>query len=245
MADGDVEPTVKYVITGETLVHNGKTLKRIARALSNNIVGSKGGWIESVANLNNDPEDTSWVSEEAKVHGNAVVEEGGVLITGNSDISGNCFISGGGQIDGNSVISGNVKIIGINPNINNCNINDDVYITGSPTITNSDIINYSQIGRSAIISDSVIKEYVIVEGNANVSNSIIEGTLYIFGSPKIKNSNIGVGVIIDGESSISGKVVINHVTHIYNKESVDNINGFKPAVRTNGNVLIALCQNIG
>ena len=75
----------KYEFTGETLEHEGRTLKRIRR-LSD---GKLGGWIESEDNLSHYGD--SWVYDNAKVYGCAE-GCGYAKVFGDAEVYGNAQV---------------------------------------------------------------------------------------------------------------------------------------------------------
>jgi hypothetical protein len=97
----------KYELTAETKRVGGVTLHRI-RALVNIErygvdIGDLGGWIEKEENLSN--EDSSWVSGDAWVHGDA-------RVSGDAWVSGNARVSGDAQVSGNARVYGDAQVYG-------------------------------------------------------------------------------------------------------------------------------------
>jgi len=96
---------MKYEITAETTYHGPVTLHRI-KALedSDNVKkGDLGGYIEKESNL--DQAGRAWVSDDAKVYGNA-------WVSGNARISDMAEVYGNAQLSGQSRVSDDAKVFG-------------------------------------------------------------------------------------------------------------------------------------
>ena len=122
-----MENEKKYKLTDECITFDDIKLYRIEALKDFGWVrkGDKGGFIESEDNLSQKGD--CWVSDDAKVYGNArvfgdcwVYETsvvcGDAEIHGNAKIHGNCWVSGDAEIHGNAkvcdnvVVSGNAKV---------------------------------------------------------------------------------------------------------------------------------------
>ena len=101
----------KFELTWNTKDHFGITLYQI-RALKdfNNISkGDLGGWVEKEENLSQDG--LSWISGNARVHGNAWVY-GDALVSGNAGVYGNALVSGNAWVSGNARVYGDALVYG-------------------------------------------------------------------------------------------------------------------------------------
>lgn len=96
-----------YILTDETLEHDGHTLKRIKLVGHG---GKLGGWVESTANLISDDGLEAWISGEAKCYGQGVVKENGNM--SGQAINSGAVIQSNGRMSGHSVATGG--IIGVN-----------------------------------------------------------------------------------------------------------------------------------
>ena len=96
---------MKYIFTGKTKLHNGRTLKQIKR-VSDDLIG---GWIESEANLSQD--DTCFVFDNAEVLDNAEVF-GDAEVYGNAEVFGDAKVYGNAKVFGDAKVYGNAKVFG-------------------------------------------------------------------------------------------------------------------------------------
>ena len=124
-----------YTFTGETLEHNGHTLRRI-RATENNPLtyspNELGGWIETEANL----ADGAWVAGHAKVYGDAFISNKACVtdtaeVCGNARIYADAIIGGAAKITDDAVVSVKAKVEG------SAEIGGDTLITTGATVTGS------------------------------------------------------------------------------------------------------------
>lgn len=86
---------MKYIITDETIQHDGHTLHRIKalKSFDNVKAGDLGGWIQSENNLSQ--EGNCWVYDNAKVYGRAKVYD-------NAQIYNNVIVCGEANVYGNA-----------------------------------------------------------------------------------------------------------------------------------------------
>lgn len=89
----------KYELTDKTTQMDGVTLYRIRalRSFGDVTEGDEGGWIEKEDNLSH--RGNSWVSDDARVYGNARVH-------------GNAWVSDDARVSGDALVSGNARVIG-------------------------------------------------------------------------------------------------------------------------------------
>ena len=139
----------KYEFTGETLEHEGRTLKRIKR-LSD---GELGGWIESEDNLSHLGD--SWVGGNAKVYGTAWVYE-------NAEVCDNAKVYGDAWVCGYAKVYDNAKVYG------------DAHV-----FEGAEVCGYAKVhGNALVFEDAKVCGYAKVYDNAKVyGDDCIEGDL--------------------------------------------------------------------
>ena len=161
----------KYELTDETIVHNGRILRRI-RALQNFgyvRAGELGGYVQSVANLSQDG--YCWISGQAKVYDDAFIY-GNVIVDSAVDISGNTQVFGYGHITDRVTIKDNVLIYGNSIISGNANISGNCKLYGFNTIKNI-----------------YLQDDVILYGNNNIS-----GVIKISGNSQMCNTTLVFGI---------------------------------------------------
>ena len=98
-------------VEGDTIQHNGRTLRRIRAIVAIGLSvasGELGGYIESDANLSQ-VYGNAWVSGDARVYGNARVY-GDARVYGNAWVYGNALVSGNARVYGNAQVENNRSI---------------------------------------------------------------------------------------------------------------------------------------
>ena len=118
----------KYEFTGETLEHEGHTLKRIRR-LSD---GELGGWIESEGNLSHLGD--SWVGDNAQVCGDAYVF-GGARVFGYAEVCEDAKVSGGAQVYGDAKVCGDARVLGNAHVSENAKVCGDAWVYGDAGVS--------------------------------------------------------------------------------------------------------------
>lgn len=154
------EPTFirkKYELTDESIVYNGRILKRIRALVNFGYIraGTLGGFVESVGNLSQ--EGYCWIYSNARVYDNAFIY-GNIQVDGASDISGNAQLMGYGNITDRTVIRGNVKAYG------------EIQLSGMTVLKDNVVLN----GRNEIKNASV-KDNVILAGNNRILGHMLIG----------------------------------------------------------------------
>lgn len=128
--------TKKYILTDNTIQHEGITLYQIKALRSFGKVvkeGDLGGWIAREKNLSHEGDcwvfgnaqvyDNARVLGDARVYGYAEVSGdawvlgdakvyGGALVYGNARVSGDAQVHGNAMVYGNAKVSGNAKVYG-------------------------------------------------------------------------------------------------------------------------------------
>ena len=118
-----METNRKFVMTDETVEHNGVTLHRIKalRPFGRVKEGQLGGGIEKEENLSH--EGDCWVYGDAVVFSNARVSgnvrvvlcahvHGNAIVRGNALVSGSCDVSGDAVVEENAYIEDNPLVAG-------------------------------------------------------------------------------------------------------------------------------------
>ena len=137
----------KYKLTEESIKFNGKTLYRIESLRDFGTIkkGDKGGFIESERNLSH--EGHAWVSDNAKVFGNACV-------SGKSKVYGEAKVWGFAKISGNSEVYGNANVSGYACVSGKCNVYDNAIVCGD-----ADVCGYALICGDACIKGD--RDYIV------------------------------------------------------------------------------------
>lgn len=133
----------KYILTEETINHEGITLHRIKaiRDFGNVKTGDLGGWLEEESNLSH--EGDCWIADNAKVFAGA-------------SVCCNAYISGNAEICNYASIGNNAKIC------------DDAKVSHAAIYHNAKISDNVQIGETRFIS----KEYPRIYSNAKLNGNI-------------------------------------------------------------------------
>ena len=180
------------LVEDDFIIYKGKKLYRIralkeeSRCYRYRIThrGDLGGYIEGYHNLSQ--KGTCWIFNNAKVYGNAKIEDdavvtGGAEVYGNARVRDNAVISDSAtEIYGNAIIDDNAKVSG-----------------DSKVYGNAKIENYAVVfSDSCVNSNAVVKGAAIVKGDSRISdnaavvgvkiNSVIDTALYC----RVENSDI-------------------------------------------------------
>ena len=109
----------KYELTDETKEIGGITLHRIRALMDISRYGVRagdiGGWIEAESNL---PQyGDAWVSDDARVYGNAWVYGNAVVcgdakVYGEACVNGNAVVCGDARVYGEALVNGNAEVSG-------------------------------------------------------------------------------------------------------------------------------------
>lgn len=227
----------KYEFTDEVhYVSRYIVLKRI-RALidipTHDIkAGDLGGWIQKVSNLPH--ENQAWVSENAKVYGDAVIEDDS-LVFGDAEVSGKCHVFGRSIISGLAELNENVSIVS--------STIKDAYISGYVTVKNSMITGDSIIKDNVVVEDSHIdiNSGKLLNQTRMFKSTVIGKNLLFEEHATISNSTIGLRTTrTTSECTFSGQCELDNV-HIDGAQDV-KIDGFAriiDGVKINGNKILA------
>lgn len=179
-----------------------RTLYRIVSKKNSGLLspGMKGGYIESVSNLNEKGD--CWVGGNAKVYDKATVVDDAV-ITDDATASGNAVINGKSAVSGNSEVHGDAIVY-------NSVVKDHAVVAYNAKVNDSVLKDYAVVTGSGKVNDSVLKDYSIIGSEAFVKNSTISGNSYIAGTVKIydatiKNETIDSNITIRPDTGSSKK----------------------------------------
>lgn len=157
----------KYILTDETIKHQGHILHRIKAVRSFSYIksGDLGGYIEKEENLSHDGE--CWVDDDAKVYDNANIS-GNAKVSNNALVKGNVVISGDALVYDNAMIIENAKVYG------NADVSDNALIKG-----NAIVCEHARVYDNAMVFDNAwvfgyaeIFADAKVYGDANVSGDV-------------------------------------------------------------------------
>ena len=189
-----------YEFTGETKeIPGGITLKRIrctkAIPIHRVCVGDIGGWIEKEDNLS----DNAWVSDKAKVFGDARVFGNARLrdyarVFGNAKVANDAKVFDYARVSDNALVADDADIFGYAKISENANVHDNAKVGGSARIYGN-----AKVYGNAIVSDTAkVFGYARVFGDAWVKGGAWEQSpLYIQGSKcalyVASKTEIGIG----------------------------------------------------
>lgn len=180
-----------YVLTDETINHDGHTLYRIKaiRSFNSIKVGQLGGYIESYDNLS----ENGWVGSEALVYDNAIVR-GNARVYGSAEVCGNARVYGNAKVAGIAEICGHAEIFG----------HAEIYGYG---VSVSDM---ATIDGSALIADAAkIYGHANVTDNAKVfGNAKVSGYGCIFNSAELHDDAKVKDAHVCGRARIYGDATI-------------------------------------
>ena len=117
-------------VDGDTIEHNGITLKRIRANVAIGLTvsaGDLGGYIQSEENLSR--MDDAWVSDNAWVFGDAHVSDN-ARVFGNAHVSGNAWVLGDAHVSDNAHVFGNSRVSG------NARVFGDAWVSGNAWVEN-------------------------------------------------------------------------------------------------------------
>ena len=135
----------KYIITEESMTHKGCVLWRIQYIATQ----EKGGWIQGEQNLSQ--EGGAWITEEAKVYGEACVSDD-ACVSGNAEVFGSAQIRETGQVYGEAKVYDEAIVEGV------ALVYDRAEVCGKAIIQET----------AAIYGDACIKGERIITGNQRV-----------------------------------------------------------------------------
>ena len=144
----------KYELTDETKEIWGITLHRIRALMDISRYGVRagdiGGWIEAESNLSQ--YGNAWVSDDARVYGNAKV-------------CGNAWVSDDARVCGNAWVSDDAKVYGDARVYGDAKVCDDAKVCGDARVYG----NAKVCGNAVVCGDARVYGEALVNGNAEVS----------------------------------------------------------------------------
>lgn len=184
-------------LTDETTEFCGHVLHRIkakheftdglGRTISE---GTRGGWVERENNLNGK---NCWVSDEAKVFENALIDgsatiSDGAKVYGDAAVEDDAIVGGCAQIYGNAIVSGCAHVYGSARVYDFAEVRDSAEVSG-----------FSQVRAHSTIKDcAVVRDTAVVMGTAVIySNAEIRDTAVID-----NYVHIGDDIVIKGDAEI-------------------------------------------
>ncbi|MGQ8870316.1 hypothetical protein [Myroides sp. TSA_177.3] len=219
----------KYQLTEESMDYKGHTLWRI----QNMITGEMGGWVEGYNNLSQ--EEGCMVWEEAKVYGNAYIDNE-ATISGNAEISGHARVYGNAKVYGNATVGGNASVLGYARVYEDAMITDYAMLEGDSTVQGSAKVyghalvkNFAKIDRNAEVYDdarventALVTDNAQVYGNAKVNDmASIRGNAKVYENARVRerafvfedaqvygDAKVGGSAFIMGNAQIHGNAVI-------------------------------------
>ena len=155
----------KYKLTTESIDVNGHTLYRIkaVRSFGNVKAGDLGGFVEYENNLSH--AEACWVSDDARVYGNARISGFNAHIYENATIYGDAWVGGIAKLYGNAEVYGNTHVYG------------DARVYGNARICGNARIHQ----QARVHGDTHIFGFVRISGNAQVyGNAWVGGDTYVY-----------------------------------------------------------------
>lgn len=189
------DPELKYVFTGQSQLHKGRTLWRIqsAKDFVNSSTNEKiskgelGGWIGSDENLSHSG--TCWVADGAMVYDSAWLSSDAQVmdyaeVYDSADVSGRAIVGARAKVYDRASVRGNTSIVGHSCVYGNACVYGDVFAYGKTRIGGSAEVGGSIRFEGAvnILDNSEINAAGLISGDI-----VLEGRSYIKGSVTIRN----------------------------------------------------------
>lgn len=188
----EVTTDKKYELTDETIEHNGRTLHRIRALRDFGSVKSDqlGGFVESEDNLSH--EGDCWVFDEAKVYGNAKVQEDAIVLN-NAEVYDNAIICDNASASGLSKAYNSATISGHARLYSRAKVFELAHVSGSATISyHAKVYGCASVSGSAQVYDTAtvcgnayVSDRVKVLDNATIDNARVDGNAVIAGDAKV------------------------------------------------------------
>ena len=176
---------LKYKLTDETIVFDGRILHRIEalKDFRNVRKGDKGGWVERKNNLSH--LGNCWIYGDAKAYGDArVADEARVydraIIRDNAEVNANAYISSEAILSGDAIASddamifGRAIITGKSIILGTTIVFDDAYITNST-------IKCHSVSDKTVIMDSYVNGGIVISGEITIRNTPLYGSFGLKG----------------------------------------------------------------
>lgn len=188
-----------FVLTDETITHEGVTLYRI-RATHDLLyhavaAGDLGGFVQHEKNLSED----AWVGDDAMVLGHAEV-------LGRALINGKAIVSDGAVVSGSAVVTDNARVYGLAYIYEEAQVCDNAHVYGEASMR----------GLALAAGNSRIFDYAFMSGNSAVfDNARIFGHAGILTAVQIfDDASISGAVRLAGAGRFRGNAQISEHTHV-------------------------------
>ena len=199
---------VTYTTTDDGLLVEGEA-KEVTVYIEQ--MGAKGGWIQKMTNLSNDPNDDCWLTD-GYISGNAFVggdvQINGAEIADNAKVMDDAQISSGVGIANNAYVYGEAKI---SSTINGASISGNARVggevSGSATVSGSaEISDGAKVSGGAAVFGNA-KVYGEVQGDSRVfGDAVVYGS--VRGNAKVSgDAFVGEDGIVDGNAEVNGGII--------------------------------------
>jgi len=134
-------------------------------------IGDVGGWIESEDNLSH--EGKCWIYDNARVYGNARVEEDAIIYN-EAEIGENARISGGAQIYDSAKVLGEAQVHEHAQVFDKARVFDAAIVCGYSEISERGVVrDHAKVYRGQIYGDGEAGGFARVSGGKEVTTKII------------------------------------------------------------------------
>lgn len=194
-----------YMLTDETICHEGVTLYRIVATKpiehARVAAGDRGGFVQSEYNLRGD----GWIADDAIVMERAVVRDR-AQVRDNALVKGNAWITNDARVLDNAVITGKTNIMGHADAYGHCFVRN-ASVSGSAVITgyaSIDGVDVSIYGAARVEDNAKIGGCATIFDRAHIyGNAVVSGIAHIGGGVSVYDN-----ACIDGDVSIADNVAV-------------------------------------
>ena len=181
----------KFKLTKESIIYCGRTLYHIEalKDFGNVKKGDKGGYVQSEDNLSQ--EGDCWISDKAKVFGNAQVYCDAVVF-GNAEVFSNAQIFHKAIVADNALVCGNAIVFGSAVICDNAKVSGNAYVYGYARVSGNAIVYGNAIvsDNAKVYDDAKVSGYAKVYDNAEVFGyAQVSDNAEICSDAEIKNSS--------------------------------------------------------
>jgi carbonic anhydrase/acetyltransferase-like protein (isoleucine patch superfamily) len=221
----------KYRLTRKTLVHEGRTLRRVKYRDAIPILdGILGGWIESEENLSQ--EGGCRVLGDAKVYGDARIFEN-ANVGGSAEIGGKSAVYGNARVDENAKIDGDAEV----------RIYGNAHVYGHSNVSSFRTANYgcgpthwshnpSIFGNARIFGRAKVRGDVKIYGDAQVYGcanlDACNGQLTQYVGEDGKSGWESVAVKVHGTAQVFGNAELTGNAELSGSEKISSVNDSSP-----------------
>ena len=183
------------IVVDQVTLYRIKALKDIRKGVK---AGDLGGYIQSEANLKNAGK--AWVGGDAKVYGDAIVSDRG-LVAGKAQVYGNAKIYSRGQVLGSAKVYENAQV------------------KEGKVIENAQVYGNAMIGAGEVGDSSKVYENAFIHGN-------IRGASIIKGEAKVLSWATVINSTLSQSANIKGLIAVVTDSKICNPDVIKNkVNG--------------------